>query len=636
MSTCVRTIPVLGMMCAGCASTVERRLSSLDGVVSAAVNLSSRTVLVSYDPRKVSPEAMKASLSAVGYDMVIEDTRDVEAEERAAYKSLRRKVLLSWLFAAVTMSVSMCWIDVGSGSDVLLMIIAALNIVYCGRSIYSSAFRQARHGACGMDTLVTLSTAISFIYSFLGTCLGDSMLERYGIVWHTYYDASVMIITFVLTGRMLEERAKGSTASSIRSLMALSPKTARVVSGGMLTDVPLSALRVGDVIEVKVGEKVPVDGVVTEVISGASVDESTITGESVGVDKGVGSNVLAGTLVSVGAFRFRAVKVGQDTLLAGIIRMVRQAQGSKAPVQRIVDRVAAVFVPVVVCLAAVTFLLWLLIGGVEALPRAVVSAVSVLVIACPCAMGLATPTALMVGIGKAAEKNILIKDAAALENLRKVDVLVTDKTGTLTLPAAITGTPTSPDASAGISPAETLRPHAREAMDALRAMGVDVCLISGDRPEAVSAVAAAAGISRFYSRVLPQDKETLVRSLQGEGHVVAMLGDGVNDSQALATADVSIAMGQGTDVAIDTAQVTLMGGDLRRIPEAIVLSARTVGMIRQNLFWAFIYNVLCIPLAGGILVGVNGFQISPMWASALMACSSVSVVLNSLRLRYVK
>lgn len=693
-----KTIAVLGMMCAGCSANVERRLRSMEGVASAAVNLPARTVLVEYEPKVVTLEQMKAGLAAIGYDMVIDEDRDVEALERQSYVRLRRRVAVSWVFALLTMSLSMGWIGTGSGmADNLLMLVFALaNLLCCGRQFYATALRQARHWAAGMDTLVAMSTCVSFLLSVFNTFWGEQFWGAHGIEWHTYYDASVMIITFVLSGRLMEERAKKGTASAIRSLMGLAPKTAHLVDGGTVTDAPLSALQPGDTIEVRAGEKVPVDGTV---VSGETrIDESMISGEAEPVAKGKGDRVLAGTVVREGTFRFKASAVGSKTMLAGIIRMVQEAQGSKAPVQRVVDRIALVFVPTVLAISVFTFVLWIAIGGVAAMPRAVLSAVSVLVIACPCAMGLATPTALMVGIGKAAGRNILIKDATALENLRKVDAMVIDKTGTLTMvidngelgmenydmsrkrtsdgggdkggtgkdeqetkpqPSCDSGISNLEDRDSGTAVGEThsdgkanhnsqfstlnsqlelretLKPHAREAMDELRAEGIEIYMMSGDTEEAARYWAEKAGISHYRSRVMPQDKEDLVRKLQAEGRRVAMVGDGINDSQALAAADVSIAMGKGTDVAMDVAQVTLMGTDLRRIPEAIHLSRKTVGMIRQNLFWAFVYNVICIPLAAGAFCGIADFQITPMWASALMAMSSVSVVLNSLRLKVV-
>ena len=621
-----KTIAILGMMCAGCSARVEQKLNSLEGVETASVNLSARTALVEYDPKRISLEQMQEALGAIGYDMVIEEDRNVEAIERRAYTSLRNKVMVSWGFALLVMALSMGWISVGQRdmTNQTMLIIALANILYCGRQFYVIAWKQLIHGSANMDTLVALSTGISFIFSTFNTFWGEQVWGARGIEWHTWFDASVMIITFVLTGRLLEERAKNGTASAIRALMGLQPKEAHLVDNGTVRELPITALQPGDTIEVRAGERIPVDGrVVSE--GTAFVDESMMTGEPLAVAKQRGDKVYAGTMVTRPlstdgntALRLKAQKVGQKTMLAHIIRMVQEAQGSKAPVQRVVDRIALIFVPTVVAISVLTFLIWLMAGGTDVLPQALLSAVAVLVIACPCAMGLATPTALMVGIGKAARQNILIKDATALEEIRKVDALVIDKTGTLTIPDE-TG--------------ETLKPHAREAMEALKTAGIAVYMCSGDQEARARQVAEAAGIPHYRAQVMPQDKEDLVRQLQQEGRHVAMVGDGINDSQALAAADVSIAMGKGTDVAMEVAQVTLMGTDLRRIPDAIRLSKRTVGMIRQNLFWAFIYNIICIPLAAGLpyLFGAH-WQITPMWASALMAFSSVSVVLNSLRL----
>ena len=615
-----KTFAVLGMMCAGCAANVEKRLNQTEGVATAAVNLPARTAMIEYDEQKTSPEKMKEALAAIGYDMVVEEDRNVEAIERQAYRRLRDKVILSWVFALLVMAISMGWINIGTRdiANQTMLILALLNILYCGRQFYVNAARQLLHASANMDTLVALSTGISFLFSTFNTFWGERYWGTQGIEWHTWFDASVMIITFVLTGRLMEERAKHGTASAIRSLMELAPKTAHLVDTGEVVEVPLSALQPGDTIEVRPGEKVPVDGkMVGDAI--AYIDESMMTGEAVAVEKHTGDKVLAGTIVREGTFRFKAEEIGQKTVLANMIRMVQEAQGSKAPVQRVVDKIALIFVPAVGGIALLTFLAWYLIGGHEYLPHAVLSAVSVLVIACPCAMGLATPTALMVGIGKAAEKNILIKDATALEEIRHIDAMVIDKTGTLT---EVRGQK------------EELKSNAQEAMRKLQDMGVEVYMMSGDKEERAAHIAQQAGITHYRSQVLPQDKEDLVRELQRQGRHVAMVGDGVNDSQALAVADVSIAMGKGTDVAMDVAQVTLMGSDLRHIPEAVRLSRQTVNMIHQNLFWAFIYNIICIPLAAGLpyLFGLP-WQITPMWASALMAFSSVSVVLNSLRLK---
>lgn len=626
-----KNIAVLGMMCASCSANVERKLNSLDGISSATVSLPTRTVLVEYDDATISLEQMKEAIDGIGYYMVIEEDRNVEAIEHRAYNTLRRKVLLSWFFALLVMSLSMGWFGLSSYHDDVrnqtALIIALLNLFYCGRQFYVSAWRQLLHRSANMDTLVALSTCISFLFSTFNTFWGEAFWGARGIENHTYFDASVMIITFVLTGRLLEERAKHSTASAIRSLMSLQPKTAHAVVDGSPVDIPISAVQKGDILEVRPGEKIPVDGTVCDgsavAKTVAKIDESMMTGEAAPVEKQKGDRLLAGTIVKEGSLSMRAEAVGKQTVLANMIRMVQEAQGSKAPVQRTVDRIALIFVPAVVGLSLLTFALWFIIGGQEQLPQAILSAVSVLVIACPCAMGLATPTALMVGIGKAAQKNILIKDATALEQLHRVDAMVVDKTGTITRPSL---------ESDGI---ETLSPHASEVMATLQQQGIEVHMMSGDREERVAPIAREAGISHYMSQVLPQDKENLVKQLQQEGHTVAMVGDGINDSQALATADVSIAMGKGTDVAMDVAQVTLMANDLRRIPEAILLSRKTVGMIHQNLFWAFIYNMVCIPLAAGLpyLFGLQ-WQITPMLASALMAFSSVSVVLNSLRLKF--
>ena len=634
-----KTIPVIGMACSACSANVEKKLNSLEGVHAASVSLAGRSALIDFDPAVISLDDMKREINNIGYDLVTEADRSAIEIEQSAYVLLRRKTILSWIFALLVMAISMHWIVLGNrdmGNQVSLLL-AFANLIYCGRSFYLTAFKQLRHGAANMDTLVALSTGISFLFSVFNTFWGESVWGSRGIAWHTYYDASVMIITFVLTGRLLEEKAKDATASSIRQLMGLQPKTARIVQDGKIEEVPISTIECGDVLEVRAGDKIPVDGEVVSAESfmkadAAYIDESMITGEPTPCEKVKGSKVLAGTIPSQGKLRMRARQIGENTALAHIIQMVQEAQGSKAPVQRIVDKVALVFVPVVACVAVVTFLLWWIIGGNAALPQAILSAIAVLVIACPCAMGLATPTALMVGIGKAAQEKVLVKDATALERMRKVDAVVIDKTGTLTIPNQeidFTKADNLP-----LDSRETLKPHAAEAMQELQNAGIEVHMMSGDKEEAARYWAEKAGIKHYRSKVLPQDKENLVRELQQRGKTVAMVGDGINDTQALALADVSIAIGRGTDVAMDVAQVTLMGDDLRSVPKAIQLSRRTVKMIAENLFWAFIYNIVCLPLAAGVLYlfGIS-FQITPMWASALMAFSSVSVVLNSLRLK---
>lgn len=635
------------MACSVCSANVEKKLQSLKGINSASVSLASRTALVDYNPDIISLEDMKREISNAGYDLVIENDRSVEEINRREFTLLRRRTLASWLFAILTMCFSMGWIShTGSFANQICLLLTLANLLYCGKQFYVSAWKQLLHHTANMDSLVALSTLIAFLFSTFNTFFGEMVWGARGIEWHTCFDASVMIITFVLTGRCLEEKAKDSTASSIRQLMGMQPKTARLVTREKMEgtndykmeEVPISTIQIGDMIEVRAGEKIPVDGVVTQAESfmtadAAYVDEAMISGEPTPAMKKAGDNVLAGTIPSQGKLRMRAKQIGENTALAHIIRMVQEAQGSKAPVQRIVDKAAVVFVPVVAAIAFFTFLVWLIVGGYGALPQAILSAVAVLVIACPCAMGLATPTALMVGIGKAAQKQILIKDASALENLRKVDALVIDKTGTLTIPNPNIDFTRQDQLS--LQERESLKPHAKEAMTALRQEGIEVYMMSGDKEEAARYWAQEAGIGNYHSKVLPGDKQALVKTLQQQGKRVAMVGDGINDTQALALADVSIAIGRGTDVAMDVAQITLMGDDLMALPDAVALSRKTVGMIWQNLFWAFVYNIVCIPLAAGALhiFGID-FQITPMWASGLMACSSLSVVLNSLRLRW--
>ena len=645
-----KTLPVIGMACSACSANVENKLRSIVGISEASVNLVGRTALIDYDPTQVSLEEIKQHISDIGYDLVIDNEQSVEQLEAISFKLLRRKAVLAWIFSVLIMCVSMRWINVGGidAANQLELILALACILTCGRQFYISAFKQLRHGTAGMDTLVALSTAISFIFSAFNTFWGDAIWGTRGLQWHTYFDASTMIIAFVLTGRLLEEKAKDSTASSLRQLMGMTPKTARVVTKRQPApgeqppeNVPISTLEKGDIVEVHAGEKIPVDGEITWASSfmtsdAAYVDESMITGEPTPAVKRVGDKVLAGTIPSQGRIRLRARQIGEETSIAQIIAIVQQAQSSKAPVQRLVDKAASVFVPVVAGFALVTFLLWVIIAGWQALPQAIMSAVAVLVIACPCAMGLATPTALMVGMGKAARRQILIKDATALERLHKVDALVTDKTGTITIPNKEIVDFTAAD---DLRPEqrEKLKPNARQAIDALHRQGIEVHMISGDKEEAVSHWASEAGIDHYKSGVMPADKENLVMQLKQQGKTVAMMGDGINDTRALSMADVSIAIGTGTDVAIDVGQVVLMGDDLSNLPAAIELSRSTVKMIWQNLFWAFVYNIVCIPLAAGVMhfFGVD-FQITPMWAAALMALSSISVVLNSLRLKFKK
>ena len=625
------------MACASCSANIERKLNSLDGINTASVSLAGRTALVDYDPQQITLDTMKKEINDIGYDLIIDENVSASEVQKREYTRLKRATLLSWALSVFGMAVNMHWINVGGTSltNQVALLIALANMFFCGQSFYVSAVKQITHKAANMDTLVALSTSIAFIFSTYNTFWGNPTL--------TYFDSCGMIITFVLTGRLLEDKAKDGTATSIRQLMGMAPKTAHLVDeDGNVQEVPIKTIEVGDILEVRPGEKVPVDGEVITAESfmtpdAAYVDESMITGEPTPAEKKKGSKVLAGTIPSQGKFRMRARQIGENTALAHIIKMVQEAEGSKAPVQRIVDKAALVFVPAVGIIAAITFAAWMIAGGREMLPQAIISAVTVLVIACPCAMGLATPTALMVGIGKAAEKHVLIKDATALERLRKVDVLVTDKTGTLTIPnknVDFTKADNLP-----LEARESLKPNCREAMDSLQEMGIDVWMMSGDKEKAAKYWAEKAGIKHYKAKCVPADKEEIVRKLKAEGKTVAMIGDGINDTQALALADVSIAIGTGTDVAMDVAQVTLMTDDLNALPQSVSLSKKTVRMIWENLFWAFIYNIVCIPIAAGVLYLFfenPPIVLTPMWGSALMAMSSVSVVLNSLRLKLIK
>lgn len=735
-----RTIPVLEMSCAVCAANVESTVRALEGVRAANVNFAAGTLQVEYDPAVITPAVMQHAVQAAGYDLIVEEENVAERQEqeqRKHYRSLLRRTIVAWGLCVPLMLCGMVWMHEAWSPWVQLVLTLPV-LLFSGRSFYLTGWRQARHGKANMDTLVALSTSIAFLFSLFNTLFPQVWSER-GLEPHVYYEAASMIVAFVLLGKTLEERAKGSTSSAIRKLMGLQPNTARLVEAdGTEREVPIAQLRPGNRVGVRPGERIPVDGVLIE---GASyVDESMISGEPLPVGKSSGDRVLAGTINQKGAFVLEAQAVGTATVLARIVEMVQQAQGSKAPVQRIVDRVSAVFVPMVIGLSLVTFVVWMAVGGTAVLTSALLSAVSVLVIACPCALGLATPTALMVGIGKAAERHILIKDAYALENLCHVDTVVLDKTGTLTegrptvtnwlwlvpdsdrplaqavllaaerrsehplatavvralesesvqvmtaelstfrsltgrglevesggatywvgsralaeerlsaLPAGATGQAERWQ-EAGMSViwygrdgelvavaavSDPVKRTSVEAVRTLKRMGIEVHMLTGDGRKTAAAVARELGIDHFEAEVLPGDKEEYVKRLQAVGARVAMVGDGINDSQALARAEVSVAMGQGTDIAMDVAMVTLMTSDLTLLPTAITLSHRTVRLIRQNLFWAFIYNVIGIPIAAGVLYPAYGVLLDPMWASAAMAFSSVSVVTNSLRLKWRK
>lgn len=723
-------LPVLEMSCAVCAGNVEKRVRAVEGVMSADVNFASAMLAIEYDPDVTDLMKIRNQVRAIGYDIVIDEAasrEEMETAERRRYTDLRRRVVIAWALSVPVMVLSMGFMhEWWSGWVQLILSVPVM--AYSGRLFYIHAWRQARKGTAGMDALVALSTSIAFLYSLAGTLLPWLMTEH-GIEPHLYYEAATMVIAFVLLGKMLEERAKLSTGSAIKSLMGLQPLTAHLVTEEGEREVPVAVLKAGDRVSVKPGEKIAVDGTVTD--GESYVDESMISGEAVPVRKAVGDKVLAGTINQRGSFVMEAQAVGEDTVLSHIVRTVQEAQGSKAPVQRIADRVSAVFVPVVIGLSAATLTVWLIAGG--GLSFALMTAASVLVIACPCALGLATPTALMVGIGRGARNQILIKDAYALERLCRTDCVVLDKTGTLTeghpavaamlwhgddndkailagiealsehpLAQAIVDkltadgiTPARPDSfesvtgrgveaahdgvryragnhafvaadttvsddmtafatlwqkrgssvvyfgsegriMAVIAVSDPLKKSSAEAVAMLRKEGIEVHMLTGDAMPTARTVAADAGIERFSAGMMPQDKDDYISSLQAEGRKVAMAGDGINDSQALARADVSIAMGHGTDVAMDVAQVTLMTSDLTRIPTAIRLSRKCVRVIRQNLFWAFIYNTIAIPVAAGVLYPAFGIVLDPMWASAAMAFSSISVVLNSLRLKTMK
>lgn len=715
-----QVIPVLEMSCAVCAATVEKTVGGLAGVGEATVNFSANTLQVVYDPQKISLTEIQAAVRAAGYDLVISENAEADAAdaEQRNYRALKRRTAGAWIFGIPVMVLSMIFHNPSSALAWVLMVLT-LPVLYLGRSFYVSGWRAAKRGRANMDTLVMLSTAVSFLFS-LFTTIYPSFWNSMGLTPHVYYEAVSMIIAFVLTGKLLEARAKQSTSASIRSLMELQPDTARLVDEkGEERDVPVAMLRLGDRVSVRPGEKIPVDGIVWD--GGSFVDESMISGESEAVEKQPGDRVLAGTLNQRGAFLLKVEASGSDTVLARMVRMVREAQGSKAPVQGLVDKVAAVFVPTVMVLSVFTFVIWLVVAGWGMFPHALLSAVSVLVIACPCALGLATPTALTVGIGKGAQQHILIKDAFALENMCRVNAVVLDKTGTLTegaprvvseklypdferyapvllaaevrsehplalslvehlrqkgiIPTDISafesitgkgvvceyggapfwigntamaverlnGDTVLPDSYtvyfgnahtllATFEVKDALKPTSKEAVAQLKQCGVEVYMLTGDKKSSALEIAQAAGIDHYHWNVLPDDKEQFVVNLQRQGKCVAMVGDGINDSQALARADVSVAMGKGTDVAMDVAMVTLMNSDLTLLPKAVALSRKTVRIIRENLFWAFGYNVVCIPIAAGVLFPL-GILLTPMWASAAMAFSSVSVILNSLRLR---
>ena len=724
-----RSYPVTGMSCASCAAHIQKALSEAEGVKSAAVNFANGTANVVYDPAVASPESLRHTVQGAGYDMLLESApADLEERQKEAYASLKRRTLWAVILSLPVVVIGMGMMHMPYAN--LLMFLFATPVLFVfGRQFFVGAWRQLRHKSANMDTLVALSTGIAWIFS-VANMLWPEYWRARGMTPHVYFEAAAVIIAFILIGRLCESKAKGNTSSAIRKLMGLKPSTVMIQRpDGEVVSAAIEDIRPGDIILVRPGERVAVDGVVTR--GESFVDESMLSGEPLPVAKQPGDRVYAGTINGVGTFRFRADKVGEDTLLSKIIRMVQDAQGSRAPVQQMVDRVAAIFVPVIIGISILAFIVWCIFGGQDALSHALLAAITVLIIACPCALGLATPTALMVGIGRGAELGILVKDAQSLETAPKINAIVLDKTGTITLghptvvevidfrdadssmhailaameqisehplgkaivarwPDAesvdierfesITGRgvkgevdgrsyyagnrrlmeqyniPISAEVAAeaermtrqartvvwyadaqgvislvGIS--DPIKPTSAKAVATLQAMGIDVYMLTGDNAATASVIAREAGITHVKAEVMPEDKSAFVQSLQREGRKVAMVGDGINDSAALAIADLSIAMGTGSDIAIDVSGMTIVSADLARIPEAIALSKQTVRTIRQNLFWAFIYNLIGVPIAAGVLYPFSGFLLNPMIAGAAMAFSSVSVVVNSLLLK---
>ena len=731
------TFQVLGMSCAVCALNVETTLGAQEGVYEAKVNFAGSTVLVDYNPRVITPVELQKAVESAGYELVVENTEDTDQADRLQreeFLALKRKTIGAIVLAVPVFVIGMFFMHMPYGNWIMLAFTIPV-MAFFGRDFFVHAYMQLKHGRANMDTLVAVSTGVAFLFSLFNTIWPEYWTSR-GLEAHVYYEAAAVIIALILLGRLLEAKAKFSTSTAIKKLMGLQPKTVtKILADGSEEEVPIREVVVGDVLVVKPGEKIPVDGEVTE--GSSFVDESMITGESIPVEKVKGQPVYAGTINEKGSFRFRADKVGGETVLANIIRMVQEAQGSKAPVQKLVDRIAGIFVPVVMGIAVITFIVWMLIGGDFAFTHALLTSITVLVIACPCALGLATPTAIMVGIGKGAEHNILIKDAESLELMYRVNAIVLDKTGTITegkpVVTDIHWTPGAEDeryqsilleierrsehpladavvqkfkervvneilvsdfenqtgkgvtAKVGdkvylvgnrallevnhvvldddneklavrwegdgktvvffagegrvlalVAVADKIKESSRQAVATLHEKGIDVYMLTGDNALTARAVADQVGIRHFKAEVMPGEKANFVEALQHEGKVVAMVGDGINDSQALAQADVSIAMGKGSDIAMDVAKVTLITSDLNVIPRAIVLSRQTVRAIRQNLFWAFIYNIIGIPLAAGVLYGINGFLLNTMIAAAAVAFSSVSVVTNSLRIKWKK
>jgi P-type Cu2+ transporter len=734
MKTVKEEFPVVGMTCASCANSVESMLKTQPGVVNATVNFANNAALVEYDSKAARRDDLKKAIQSIGYDLIVENENSeaLKQEMQArAYRELKLKTISAAILTFPVVIAGMFFMET-RGVNWMMMTLTAPVLFWFGRNFFINAFKQAKHYRANMDTLVALSTGIAFVFSVFNSVYPEFWHKR-GLHPHVYFESAAVVVTFILLGKLLEERAKSNTSSAIKKLIGLQPKTVTLVTNNTFKEIPIVEVKVGDVLLVKPGEKIPVDGKLTN--GNSFVDESMISGEPVPVEKKLNSPVFAGTLNQKGSFEFVAEKVGSDTFLAHIIKMVQEAQGSKAPVQKLVDKVAGIFVPVVIAISIVTFILWAIFGGDNAITQGLLAMVTVLVIACPCALGLATPTAIMVGVGKGAENGILIKDAESLELGYKVNAIILDKTGTITegkpkvtdltwfesspslndilysieiqsehpLAEAITehlgsngaktvsfdrfNSLTGRGVSASIKNnefhagnkalmeeqhvsitdqiiqaaakfqqqaktviyfsmnktvvaviaiADKIKETSAQAVSTLENQGVEVYMVTGDNSNTAKAIAAEVGIRNFKAEALPSDKAAFIKQLQGQGKVVAMVGDGINDSHALAQADVSIAMGKGSDIAIDVAKITLMSSDLMHIPKAFKLSRRTVMTIRQNLFWAFIYNLIGIPVAAGVLYPLSGFLLNPMIAGAAMALSSVSVVTNSLRLKAQK
>lgn len=720
--------PVTGMACAACAAHVEKTLKGAPGVKSAGVNFATSTANVEYDPSQTSPLRLQQAVRDAGYDLLFnEATEEVERRQAENYRQLKTATIWAIVLSAPVVVIGMFFMHMPF-ANLIMLILSTPVVFWFGRRFFVGAWKQLRHKSANMDTLVALSTGIAWLFSVANMLWPSYWLSK-GIHPHVYFEAAAVIVAFILLGRMMESKAKGNTSSAIKKLMGLQPKTVMVIDGeGAQVEIPVEQLKEGDTVMVRPGERIAVDGVVTD--GSSYVDESMLSGEPIPVEKQAGAKVYAGTINGTGSFRFRAEKTGSDTLLSKIIRMVQDAQGSKAPVQQLVDKIAAVFVPVIISIAVIAFIIWITCDHSEGFSHGLLAAVTVLIIACPCALGLATPTAIMVGIGKGAEKGILIKDAESLEAAPRINAVVLDKTGTITeghpvvenvarfrevadsdailvamesasehpLARAITdhfkaahtvevsgfdsvtgrgvkatfngvtyyagnrrmmeenNIPMTADVAAEakrlsdeantlvwfadasgvislIGITDPIKPGSAKAVAELEKMGIEVYMLTGDNEATARAIARKAGITHVKAEVLPQDKSEFVEKLQNEGKDVAMVGDGINDSAALAVADLSIAMGTGSDIAIDVAKMTIVSADLTKIPEAIRLSKATVRTIRQNLFWAFIYNIIGVPLAAGVLYPVNGFLLNPMIAGAAMAFSSVSVVTNSLLLK---